>query len=123
MDQMDLDIFQEWTETTAVYRESVEEFLDKPRDVQAEWLNLEAAIRGLVGESGEIMELAKKQFRNHLGEITPEFQGRLLDEVGDLAYYMARVCEEAGFDLSEVFTHNQRKLENRRRRGELKFHE
>ena len=117
---MDLDIFQTWTEETVVYRDSVEKFLDRPRDDQAEWLNLEAAVHGLVGESGEVLELMKKQFRNHLGEITPEFQGRLFDEVGDVAYYLVRVCEEAGFDLTEALRHNQNKLTGRKSRGELR---
>lgn len=116
----DLDHYQQWTETTAIYKESVLDFLEETEENQADFLALIYAGLGLAGETGEVIELIKKQYRNHAGELSPEFADAIKDEVGDVLYYLARVCEEAGFDLSDALINNMDKLEARKRRGTLK---
>lgn len=64
---------------------------------------------GLAGEAGEVADLVKKH----------AFHGHMLDrlglfhELGDVAWYLAAVCEEMGWNLSDVLQANLDKLSAR----------
>lgn len=70
---------------------------------------------GLPGEVGEVMELLKKQVRD--GHLDRE---NLKKELGDVAYYWARLCLAHGLRPSEVLACNVEKIESRRARGVLR---
>ena len=69
----------------------------------------------LSGSIGRTLEIVKKHFRD--GKLDLE---ALKKELGDVAYYWARICRYFGFQPSEVLQANIDKLESRRSRGTLR---
>ena len=64
---------------------------------------------GLCGESGEVIDLIKKWFaQGH--ELNRE---RIIDELGDIAWYIAEMATALGVTLEDVLTHNIDKLKSR----------
>ena len=70
---------------------------------------LRNAVYGLNGESGEVIDLLKKH----------EFQGhdldrdKLIDEAGDVAWYLALLASALGVSLEEIMQKNVDKLKKR----------
>lgn len=67
---------------------------------------------GLAGETGEVIEKIKKKFRDNTLDLD-----LLKKELGDVAFYWARICREFGLQPSEVLATNIKKLNDRRARG------
>lgn len=67
------------------------------------------AALGLTGEAGEVADLVKKCY----------YQGHDLDmdaiveELGDVAWYIALACQALGFSMEEVLRMNIEKLQKR----------
>lgn len=66
-------------------------------------------VRDLGIKTGKIADLTKKLFF-HGHPYTPE---KFLDELGDVAWYLAVLADSHGFKLSEVFEFNIEKLKKR----------
>ena len=66
-------------------------------------------ILGLVGEAGEIAENIKK-VEGHGHRLN---RTELVEELGDLMWYVAAIATNYHIDLDEVLTHNIAKLQNR----------
>ncbi|MCL2587410.1 MAG: nucleoside triphosphate pyrophosphohydrolase family protein [Firmicutes bacterium] len=81
-----------------------------PRDDQRE--KLAYGMLGLFGESGEVAELLKKYLRGD-GDLPVE---RLRNEMGDVMWYIAYLCDALGFTMEEAAELNIKKL--RARHGE-----
>lgn len=81
--------------------------------------NLVYPVLGLVGEAGEIANKVKKLERDHGGEMTEEIQLQLVNEVGDVLWYLAAVAHELGFTLADIAELNLTKLERRKTNGTL----
>ena len=64
---------------------------------------------GLAGESGETLDMIKK-WVFHENELDKE---HLKKEIGDVMWYVAMICESAGFDLDDVMQTNVDKLKAR----------
>ncbi len=67
------------------------------------------AALGLTGEAGEVADLVKK----HVGQGHPydaAMRDRLIDEAGDIAWYLARLCEALMVPLEDVLARNIEKL-------------
>lgn len=73
---------------------------------------------GLAGESAEVLNKAKKVIRGDKfsAEVMPEIR----EELGDVMWYVAQICNEAGWDLEEILDENWAKLNSRKRRGKLR---
>ncbi len=97
---MKFDEYQDETERTAQY----------PEDEALQYLAL-----GLVGESGEVAEKVKKYIR----EDDPGYLEQLDKELGDVLWYLARLADERGLDLSDVAERNLDKLLDRKERGRI----
>ncbi len=70
-------------------------------------------ILGLVGELGEYCNKYKKIFRDKGGIM----KKRDIDvglELGDVAWYLERLCNEQGFSMEEIYKMNREKLEKRK---------
>lgn len=67
------------------------------------------ASMGLCGESGEVIDLVKK----HLFQGHDLDDGKLIKELGDVAWYLAEAATALNVDLSEILEKNIKKLENR----------
>lgn len=64
---------------------------------------------GLAGESGEFVDLVKKElFHGHV-----EDQEKKKKELGDILHYVAGLCTMYGWSLEEVATLNIQKLQKR----------
>ncbi len=95
---MDIKTYQEWTEKTAIY----------PKDA-----GIAYTILGLAGEAGEVAGKYKKVIRDNNGVLTEDRKDQLIDELGDVLWYCARLAEELGISLEEVLQRNHDKLEDR----------
>lgn len=78
---------------------------------------------GVAGEAGEVAEQVKKTWRNEDGEVTPEREAAIAEELGDVLWYVSQVCTELKLNMQDVAEANLEKLRRRREAGELKVHE
>lgn len=74
---------------------------------------------GLVGEAGEIANKVKKIERDQGGILTEETKKMLLDEAGDVLWYVSQLARELGGSLEDVARSNIEKLAARKERGVL----
>lgn len=64
---------------------------------------------GLCGESGEVADIIKKHtFQGHVLDVD-----KLKDELGDVFWYIALLCDVCGFTFEEIQEHNINKLKKR----------
>jgi NTP pyrophosphatase (non-canonical NTP hydrolase) len=73
-----------------------------------------------LGEAGELQGKIKKILRDDNGVITDEKREVILDELGDVLWYCARIADELGTGLEDVAMNNLAKLHDRAKRGVLK---
>jgi NTP pyrophosphatase (non-canonical NTP hydrolase) len=104
----DFETYRMFAEDTAIYPE------------QKELLGLLYAVLGLAGEAGELANKTKKILRDSNKEITPEFMGYAMGELGDILWYLSAVCTELDIDLGQVAKVNLTTLYSRKERGVLK---
>ena len=71
-------------------------------------------ILGLVGEAGEIANKYKKVLRDTNGEMSPEQNIALRDELGDVLWYCAALAKDLGTDLQTICEMNLAKLAARK---------
>lgn len=64
---------------------------------------------GLVGETGEVAELAKKQIFHRQGLDVEKWK----NELGDVLWYVAAICTTLDLTMEEVMSHNVAKLRAR----------
>lgn len=88
------------------YREFVLSSLRKEGDPDL----LLHGILGLAGEAGEVADEYKKS--RCYGR--PLDRGRLLNEMGDVRWYLELLCSQLGVTLEELEALNRKKLEERR---------
>ncbi len=103
--------YQQYTQSTAVYPE------------QGKPIGLLYTVLGLAGESGEVAEKIKKLIRDSdfliTGNVEENIKGTLKKELGDVLWYLARICEELDLELSGIAVDNLVKLFDRLDRGVL----
>lgn len=100
-----IDRYAEWTEKVW--------FTSKGRKLEERDLTVMSL--GLAGEVGEVMELLKKRVRDGTFD-----EVNLKKELGDVAYYWARLCKAFGLLPSDVLKANYEKIEGRKRRGTMR---
>ena len=103
---MDINEYQEAAISTAIYPNQGNNFI--------------YPTLGLVGESGEIAEKAKKVIRDDGGVLSPEKKEEMKKELGDVMWYLASLSRELGYNLNEVAEANIAKLKSRQERNKLK---
>ena len=64
---------------------------------------------GLCGEAGEVIDILKK----HLHQGHPFDKEAFINELGDIAWYLAEACQAIGCELSEILELNIDKLSKR----------
>jgi NTP pyrophosphatase (non-canonical NTP hydrolase) len=93
---MDMQAYQEQVKRTCATTEDKE--------------TLKLALIGMQGELGEIAEPLKKYLWS--GHALPA-PSHLKDEIGDLIWYIATLCNALGIDLTEAVQRNIQKLQVR----------
>jgi NTP pyrophosphatase (non-canonical NTP hydrolase) len=81
--------------------------------------NLPYMALGLAGEAGEVANKAKKVIRDNDSALTLEARKAILDELGDVLWYVAGVASVLGASLEEVAQKNLDKLQARKSSGTL----
>lgn len=94
-----LNDYQKFTRTTAIY----------PKEQALTYLGL-----GLASEAGEVAGKLKKMIRDGGVNVLA-----LQDELGDVFWYLARLCDETNIDAESLLSRNKEKLESRLARGVL----
>lgn len=74
---------------------------------------------GLTNEAGEVAGKLKKVIRDNECFVSDDRRAAMIDELGDVLWYLARFADELGVTLSEVATVNLRKLRGRLERGTI----
>lgn len=97
-----VDDYQAWTRTTAKYPESEA---------------LSYLTMGLTSEAGEVAGVVKKLIRDSGGEMSDEKRAKLIMEISDCMWYVARLLDHLHINLSDVLTLNAWKLEDRLKRN------
>lgn len=67
------------------------------------------SVMGLCGESGEVIDLVKK----HVSHGHPLNREKLIDELGDVAWYLAECATVLDVTLEEILERNIEKLKKR----------
>lgn len=101
---MTLNEYQFEANTTAIYPESAA---------------LTYPTLGLAGEAGEICNKVKKIIRDDGGVLSDDKKKMLIDELGDVLWYVAAIAKDLRVSLDNVARSNLDKLLSRQRRGAL----
>lgn len=70
-------------------------------------------VMGLNGESGEVIDAVKK----HLFQGHELDKNKIKEELGDVMWYVAEICESLDFSLDDVLINNIDKLQKRFKNG------
>ena len=100
-----LDEYQKQASTTAVY----------PNKHKVLY-----PVVGMTAEAGEALNIVKRHLRSGDTELSHKTREALIEEVGDVLWYVAILAEDLGLSLSTVARENLEKLQLRKERGELK---
>ena len=104
---MDFDEYQSRTSDTIVESENASILLAR-------------MALGLTGESGEVAEKVKKVLRDNNGVLTPEIAQQIAAELGDVLWYLARLSDMCGVNLTDIAKQNLDKLKSRQLRDQIK---
>lgn len=99
---MDFEEYQTAAESTAMYPDEY---------------RITYPVLGLAGEAGELPNKWKKVLRDDNGLLTLDKRNAMLDELGDILWYIALVARDLDSDINEVADININKLRDRYVRG------
>jgi NTP pyrophosphatase (non-canonical NTP hydrolase) len=105
----DLNSYQKATVSTAIY----------PEVGTGSQLAFAYCALGLGSEAGEVAGRVKKVIRDEDGILSMESRDAIIDELGDVLWYVARLADEVGVSLGSVASLNLGKLKSRQKRGVL----
>lgn len=74
---------------------------------------------GAAEETGEIVGKVKKIYRDKNGVISDDDRDAILNEVGDVLFYLNAICHELGSDLDTAAKFNIEKIIRRRNNGTI----
>jgi len=81
--------------------------------------NLTYPTLGLTGEAGEIANKVKKIERDDNGILTLNTRDQLIDELGDVLWYIAALATELSVDLNDIASINIDKLLKRQKNNTI----
>lgn len=100
------------------------ELKDYQNKIEDTWISnpndFSRIVLGIFGESGEIAELCKKRLRGDYDNLKEEFLKLMRKEIGDVFYYLCKLCNYYGFSAENILSENIDKLQDRKNRGTLK---
>ena len=97
-------------ETQATYTEFTRKTARYPKRKEKEYLML-----GLMNEAGEVGGAYKKEIRDSIDNTD-----LIIDEMGDVLWYLTRLCDIYNISLSELMVENINKLVGRMTKEQMK---
>lgn len=87
----------------------------------SEWLGgnfarFDTAVAGIAGEAGEVAD-AWKKLKFHNKELSVENRQKIVDELGDICWYLAQASLALNVTMDELITGNIEKLKKRHPNG------
>ena len=113
---MKFDEYQKQAQTTDLGFENMGEVMRARNLNVPEFID---KVLGLTGESGELADKVKKIMRDKKGSFTEEEQLAILNELGDVLWYVAEISLYLDTPLSKLAKMNLEKLASRKARGTL----
>jgi len=96
------------------YRNGIRDFAVYPDARTGKLLEIMYLSLGLAGEVGEVLNKVKKLFRD--GD-SADKRAELRKELGDVFWYLVRLCDTLSFDIDLILEQNYNKLNDRKQRG------
>ena len=96
----------------ATYMDFTQKTAKYPKRREKEYLMI-----GLMNEAGEVGGAYKKEIRDHVDNTD-----LIIDEMGDVLWYLQRLCDVYDVTISELMTNNMDKLFNRMTPEEAKLY-
>ena len=98
-----------------------DEYVEKAKDTDLGH-KLEYYFAGLGEEAGEVLGKRKRLIRGDYKSLYHPFDydDDLKNELGDLLWYIAIICDKQGFSFNEVVENNIKKLQDRKERNKIK---
>jgi NTP pyrophosphatase (non-canonical NTP hydrolase) len=94
----------------ATYMDFTRKTAKYPKRREKEYLMI-----GLMNEAGEVGGAYKKEIRDHVNN-----EDLIIDEMGDVLWYLTRLCDVYDTKISELMTNNMDKLFNRMNKEQRK---
>ena len=107
-DSMPFNYYQESTSKTAIY----------PKKTEMEAITY--CTLGLASEAAEICGKLKKVMRDDNSVLTEDRKKAIVDEIGDVLWYVSELCTNLGVTMETVAQRNLSKLQKRKDSGTLK---
>lgn len=76
-------------------------------------------VMGLTGEAGEVSEKFKKISRDKNGVISESDKIDIIQELGDVTWYLSQLCDVLDIEYSEIHSTNIDKLTSRLARNKI----
>ncbi len=92
------------------FEQNVQRLLVKPED---KTLRMVHASMGIAGEAGEVVDAIKKHWVNG----KPLDKENVLEECGDILFYVSGLLSLCGFTMDDAMRHNMEKLSKRYPQG------
>jgi NTP pyrophosphatase (non-canonical NTP hydrolase) len=80
---------------------------------------LDYLVLGLASEAGEVAGKYKKIIRDNNGRLDPNLNQQIIDELGDVLWYVSEIATTLNFNLSAVARRNLDKLADRQARDAI----
>ena len=96
----------------ATYKDFTRRTARYPKSREKEYLML-----GLMNEAGEVGGAYKKEIRDRVDNTD-----LIIDELGDVLWYLTRLCDVYGIEISELMVNNMDKLFNRMTKEETEVY-
>jgi len=96
----------------ATYKDFTRKTARYPKRREKEYLML-----GLMNEAGEVGGAYKKEIRDRVDKTH-----LIIDELGDVLWYLTRLCDVYGVEISELMVNNMDKLFNRMSKEEAQVY-
>lgn len=106
--QMNIHEYQQWVDRDAASKRVIE-------------LGLMYAGLGIAGEAGEVADEVKKRLRDDtLDPLSDEDRTKILEEVGDVLWYICRIANALDASVQEIQNINVSKITARHKEGYYK---
>lgn len=118
MSDATFDDYQQRATVFAIYRHGIRNV--SPSPLLDNLLAIFYACAGLTGEAGEVAGKIKKVLRDNGGELNEFTRNDIVDELGDVLWYLSELSAILNVPLSVVAANNLKKLSRRADAGKLK---